>query len=77
MAAQSKYQQIEKEYGRSMAEILTDKFAQYGSQRSVAKALGVDQATVYTWLLKLGLKQKTILVPMNRQEETHRESNHC
>jgi len=68
MAGVSKYKQIERKYGKPMREILIDLFARLRSQRAVANELDVDQATVYTWLLKLQLEQRTSLVPVKGVE---------
>lgn len=63
MPAPSKFREIEAERGRPMPAILTELFDQYGTQTAVARVLGIGQGTLNTWLLKLGLEQKTVLVP--------------
>lgn len=62
MKTEGKYQEIERKYGQPMQAVLTALFAEHGSQRAVARVLGVNQSTLYTWLLKLRLTQKTVLV---------------
>jgi biotin operon repressor len=50
-----------------MNEILVQLFEQFGSQSEVARQLGVSQATVWTWMLKLGLRQRTTLIPEKKE----------
>lgn len=59
----SKLQEIEQREGKPIGEVLKVSFAQHGSQRKVAKALGVAQGTISLWLMRSRLKQQTILVP--------------
>jgi predicted transcriptional regulator len=59
-----KITEIEEREGKSIEQILTDLFNEHNSQREVAKQLGINQSTVSYWLVKLGLRQKTILVPI-------------
>jgi transposase-like protein len=63
MPVPSKFDEIEAREKRPMRDLLPELFTELGSQRAVARRLGVNQSTLYTWLLKLGLEQKTILVP--------------
>jgi hypothetical protein len=63
MPAPSKFREIEAVRGKPMPDILAELFDQFGTQIAVARELGVGQGTLNTWLLKLGLEQKTVLVP--------------
>jgi len=62
----SKWKEIEEQYGETMENILPPLFEEHGSQHAVAKTIGISQPTLYMWLLKLGLEQKTILVRRER-----------
>lgn len=53
---------IEQERGKPIAAVLAELFDQYGSQVAVANELGINQGTLSMWLLRLGLKQHTVLV---------------
>lgn len=55
-------QQIERERGKPITEVLRELYTLYGSQTAVAHALGVNQGTLSVWLVKLGLEQRTTLV---------------
>lgn len=59
----SKIQSIEARFGKPIQDVLTELFEQYGSQHQVARVLGVGQGTVSIWLMRLGLEQRTVLVP--------------
>ena len=70
MPAKSKLKAIEEKYEKPAVSILQEFYGLYGNQTAVAKALGVSQGAVSTWLAILGLKEKTILV--YRDKETDR-----
>jgi transposase-like protein len=59
----------ERHGGKSIREILKGAFEQYGSQRAVAKALGIDQSTLSAWLIRLQLVQWSTLKEMSELEE--------
>lgn len=59
----SKIKEIEKRQGMSMSDILRTLYEQHDTQSDVAAALGVSQSTIFRWLQRLGLVEKTILVP--------------
>lgn len=63
MPAISKLKIIETREGRPIVDVLCTLYERYGSQTAVAVALGVSQATISQWLQRLGLAEKTILVP--------------
>jgi hypothetical protein len=63
MPAPSKWDEIERKYGKPMAAILGDLFAELRTESAVATELEVGQATINTWLLKLRLRKQIILVP--------------
>lgn len=65
--ALTKWEEVESRFGKPMGDVLTHLFEQFGSQSAVARELGVSQATVWTWMLKLGLVQKTILIPEKKE----------
>ena len=60
--------QLEVERGKPLADVLRELFKQHGTQRAVAKVLGVNPGTVSQWLIYLGLKQSTILIPREEQK---------
>lgn len=62
MAKLSKLKEMEQSQGKSIREILTELYMEYGSQTKVAKALGISQSTLSVWLLKSGLQEQTIIV---------------
>lgn len=62
MARQSKMVQIELDHGKPIREILKEEFQLHGTQIAVAASLGIGQGTLNTWLLKLRMKQETMLV---------------
>lgn len=67
MRAGNKYEQIEQQYGLPMDELLKRLYEEHGSGRAVAAALGIDQATLSKWLLKLDLQQSVVLVPRRQR----------
>jgi predicted transcriptional regulator len=64
----SAMKQVEVEKGKPIADVLRELFEQHGSQRAVAKVLGVDPGTVSQWLIYLGLEQRAVLVRREEQE---------
>jgi len=62
MAARNKIKEIEAREQKPIATIFTELYALHGSQAKVAQALGVSPSTVCNWLVRLGLKEHTILV---------------
>lgn len=58
----SKWKEVEEKYEDTMENILPPLFEELGSQHAVAKRIGISQSTLFMWLLKLNLEQKTILV---------------
>lgn len=69
MPARSKLKELETAKGKPMSEVLTELYSKCDGQTEVAKALGVSQSTVSTWLAILGLKEKTIVVPRERGQQ--------
>lgn len=61
--AQSKWSELEEKHGKSIEDLLQDAFARHKTQSAVARALGVNQSTVFGWLLKLDLDIEVRLVP--------------
>ena len=68
----AKMSEIESREGKSIIEILHEKYETYGNQSQVAKAIGVSQGTLSLWLMRLDLVQKIILVPKSKQESAER-----
>lgn len=56
-----KWQEIEKERGKPIREVLEDEYQRHKTQSRVAAALGITQGTLSYWLLKLNLEQATVL----------------
>lgn len=56
---------IEQREGKPMREILIETYPLYDNQTGVANALGISQPTLSQWISRLGLKEKTVLVPHN------------
>jgi transcriptional regulator with PAS, ATPase and Fis domain len=69
----NKMKLLEAQEGKPIKEILQEKYEQFGSQNKVADELGVHQSTLWTWLLKLGLEQKTVLVPREYNNQVESE----
>lgn len=63
----SKFEEIERREGQPMRSILKKAYAKHGNQTGVAKSLGVSQGSLSLWLKKLGMQQKTILVPRSQK----------
>lgn len=55
-------QDIAKERGKTVEQLLVDTFERTGSQVKVAEELGMTQGTISLWLNRLGYATKTILV---------------
>jgi DNA-binding MurR/RpiR family transcriptional regulator len=68
MLRNGKYEELERQHGKPMPALLKEMFEIHSTQASVARALGVTQSTVSVWCAKLGLKQVTRLVPMERPD---------
>lgn len=64
----SKMKAIEAQFGKPLGEIIPALYLNLGSQTAVAAALGVSQPTVSLWLIKLGLVEKTVVVPAKKAE---------
>lgn len=62
MARVSKQRQIETETGKPIEQIIIEMYEQFGSQTKVASELGIAQGTLSIWLVKLGLKEKLIVI---------------
>lgn len=73
MARPGKINEIERREGKPIADILIAAYETHGSQTEVAKALGVGQSTISLWLIRLGLQEKTVLVP--RKKDKHRSAH--
>lgn len=69
MAPRSKMQDIEAEKGKPIRDVLSNLYSIHGKQKFVANELGIDQSTLSIWLVKLGLREKTILVPREKESE--------
>lgn len=69
MAKPSKLTEIESREGRPMQDILTELYEKYGKQGTVAESLGVSQGTVSLWLVRLGLQERTVIVPKKEAAE--------
>jgi len=67
--AKPKIVNIAEQRGQSVEQLLQEMFKEFGSQTAVAHALGVDQSTISLWLMRAGLRTKTVLVP--RQQVAH------
>lgn len=59
----SKMQQIETQKGKPIEDIITELYEKHGSQTAVAAELGIAQGTLSVWLVKLGLKEKLVVIP--------------
>lgn len=59
----NKFTEIEEREKKPMQEVIRLLYEELGSQTMVAERLGVSQGTVSLWLVKLGLVEKTIVVP--------------
>jgi transposase-like protein len=45
-----------------MASLLKSLYAEFGTRGAVCTHLGISANTLYVWLLRCGLQQKTVLV---------------
>lgn len=63
----AKLRELEAATGRPAQEVLAEMFTELRTQVQVAKRLGISQSTLSVWLLKLGLEQRTVLVPVERE----------
>lgn len=68
--AKSKIPDVIERHGKSLSEILKEKFQEHGNIVSVAADLGVSQGTVSHWLIRCGLEIKSVLVQRH-------EANQC
>lgn len=60
--ALNKYEELEREHGKSLKEILIEAFARSGSVTIAARELGISQATFSTWMLRCGLEIRSELI---------------
>ena len=58
----NKIEKLAQKEGKTVAQLLIDRYEQFGEQTKVAESLGISQPTVSTWIARLGLKPKTVLV---------------
>lgn len=63
MPAISKQKQLEDRFGKPITCVLQEAFSEHKTQSAVARALGVHQTTIWTWLDDLGLDVHVKLVP--------------
>ena len=69
MALRSKLaRQLEEREGKPITDLLIERYAKIGRQKEVAENLGVDQATLSLWILKLGLEARTVLVRRDQDQ---------
>jgi hypothetical protein len=66
LAAQSKAEEIERERGKPLKDVLVEEFPQHGTLAGLARALGVTPGTMQGWLLRCGLMIETRLVEHRR-----------
>ena len=60
--ALSRFEELERERGKPLKEILIEEFTREGSTTAAARSLGVSQGTFSGWLLRCGLKIRSELV---------------
>lgn len=60
--ALNKYEELEREYGKPLKEILVEAFARTRSTTIAARELGISQATFSTWMLRCGLEIRSELI---------------
>lgn len=64
--AQGRQGEIEAQHGKPIRDVLIEQFERYGTAPNpvdaVAAALGVSQATISLWIMKLRLKRHVRLV---------------
>jgi len=53
---------VEQKYGMTLRDLLIQMYGQKKNGAAVAAALGISVNTLYVWLLRCGLQQKTVLV---------------
>jgi len=62
--------QIEKERGKPIEQILEGLCKEHALLEHVAAKLGVDQSTLYTWLMRFGFEKRWVKPePAAEQEE--------
>mgnify|MGYP000076508009 CR=1 FL=1 len=66
----TKFEQVEHRFGMPMAEVLSLMYERYERQALIARALDITQGTLSQWLIRCGLKQKTILVKFEEVTDT-------
>lgn len=59
-----KMREIEEAAGRPLRDIISELYEKHGNQRDVAAALGINQSTLSLWLVRLGLEQRAVVVPV-------------
>jgi hypothetical protein len=62
MSNRDLYVETEQKHGLPMAKLLKSLYARLGTRGQVCAYLGVSANTLYVWLLRCGLEQKTVLV---------------
>lgn len=63
MKRRSRMVEIEEQQGKPMSDILIEMYRHFNSQKEIADKLGISQPALSLWLVRLGLKEKTVLVP--------------
>lgn len=69
MPTPSKMRRIEAQEQRPIELILKELYIKHGSQTQVARALGVSQSTISTWLRVLGFQEWATLVPRKQEPQ--------
>lgn len=54
--------EIEAAWDADIVEVIKNFYEQYQTQEAVADQLGITQGTLWSWLVRLGLEEKKILV---------------
>ena len=62
MKTENKMTEVQRIYNKPLRELLIELYAQYGTAVQVSNVLNVSVNTLYIWVMRCGLEQKTVLV---------------
>lgn len=52
--------ELEEEHGKDIADLVCDLYEELGTQRAVAKRLGLHESTLSYWCLRLGVSFENV-----------------
>jgi len=62
MKTENKMTEVQRIHNKPLRELLIELYAKYGTAVQVSSVLNVSVNTLYIWIMRCGLEQRTVLV---------------